>query len=703
MSHPQNGRWPLFSLGLISISVQVVFLRKFLDVFYGNEMIIGLLLANWMLLTGAGAVLSKLCGGKIPLKLNLSGAFMLLGILPVLTVVMIVAGKIWFFPSGSANSLLSIFLFTLLVQAPFCLVSGWLFPVLAEKAGFRPVDALSLSYLTESLGSFAGALVFNTVLVFFLPVQWILFLLLLFSLVQAILLKQNRKAATLLPYTLPAVLVLILLPLINPMKMLSTWYYGGQEVLYEKESPYGNLVLTLSAGQKNLYENGLPVFSSDDPISREESVHFAMLQHADPKRVLLIAGGISGQAGEILKYDIEFIDYLELNPWIIQTGLAHGMIPSDPGLRPLAADARAFLKKNREEYDVVLIQLSDPVTAQLNRYFTFDFFRELQQHVKPGGIVSLSLRSTADYINPTSLKINSLIYNSLLYNFKYVKILAGNRNYFLASNVKPRRDIGRLSEERGISAEYVNPFYLEDDLLEKRSEGIEKRMDKGAGLNRDLHPRAYLLETRLWMFAFPSKWWIPAIITAGLLAWFFVRARRAQIQLFVTGFTASSAGFLLMMAFQALYGYIYLMSGVMISIFMLGLALGCLLHTFLLKRETVPGPAWIQVFIGAYIILVLMFLLGYKSITGSGEMLAAMFLLLSMMSGFFTGFQFAALASDTEGEIRPVAAGIYSAELAGSALGMLLTASLLLPLGGPVWLCLGLAVMNFVTGFVGFD
>ncbi len=703
MSLTQNGRRPLFTLGLISISVQVVFLRKFLDVFYGNEMIIGLLLANWMLLTGAGALLARRAGGHSPLKINLSAAFTLLGILPVLTVMMIVAGKIWFFPSGAANSLLSIFLFTLLVQAPFCLVSGWLFPVLAGKTTYRTEVALSLSYLTESLGSFAGALVFNTLMVFFLPLQWILFLLLLVSLIQAIQLEQNRKAATLLPYMIPAVVVLILLPLVNPMRMLSTWYYRGQEILLEKESPYGNLVLTQSAGQKNLYENGLPVFSSDDPISREEGVHFAMLQHPDPETVLLIAGGISGQAGEILKYDIERIDYVELNPWIFQTGLAYGMLPSDPRIRPVAADARTFLKKGRTEYDVVLIQLSDPVTAQLNRYFTFDFFRELQQHVKPEGIVALSLRSTADYVNPLSLKINSLIYNSLHYNFKYVKIIAGNRNYFLASNVKPRRDIGKLSEESGIATDYVNPFYLQDDLLEQRSESIEKRMDKGAGLNRDLHPRAYLLETRLWLFAFPSKWWIPAVVLGGMLVWFFIRARRAQVQLFVTGFTASSASFLLMMAFQALYGYIYLMSGLMISLFMLGLALGCLLYTVLLKREATPTPAWIQVLIGAYIILILMFLLGYKSITGSREILAALFLLLSMISGFFTGFQFAALASDSEGEVRPVAAGIYSAELAGSALGMLLTATLLLPLGGPVWLCLGLAVINFVTGFVGFE
>ena len=54
-----------FLLGSTSIIAQVILLREFLSVFSGNELVIGLVLANWMILTGLGAYL-----GQYPLKIK---------------------------------------------------------------------------------------------------------------------------------------------------------------------------------------------------------------------------------------------------------------------------------------------------------------------------------------------------------------------------------------------------------------------------------------------------------------------------------------------------------------------------------------------------------------------------------------------------------------------------------------------------------
>ena len=50
---------PAFSLGFTAIITQIILLREFLTVFYGNELIIGIVLTNWMVLTAIGAGIGR--------------------------------------------------------------------------------------------------------------------------------------------------------------------------------------------------------------------------------------------------------------------------------------------------------------------------------------------------------------------------------------------------------------------------------------------------------------------------------------------------------------------------------------------------------------------------------------------------------------------------------------------------------------------
>ena len=48
----------LFVLGLTAMATQVIMIREFLAIFHGNELIIGLFLGFWMVLTAVGAFLA---------------------------------------------------------------------------------------------------------------------------------------------------------------------------------------------------------------------------------------------------------------------------------------------------------------------------------------------------------------------------------------------------------------------------------------------------------------------------------------------------------------------------------------------------------------------------------------------------------------------------------------------------------------------
>ena len=51
--------WAVAALGMTALATQIILLREFVSVFQGNELVIGVVLAGWMMLTGAGAFLGR--------------------------------------------------------------------------------------------------------------------------------------------------------------------------------------------------------------------------------------------------------------------------------------------------------------------------------------------------------------------------------------------------------------------------------------------------------------------------------------------------------------------------------------------------------------------------------------------------------------------------------------------------------------------
>jgi hypothetical protein len=120
-------RISLFILGFSSLATQVFLIRECFSVLNGNELVIGIVLANWMLLTGAGAYAGRLFGrmkGKISFLLFLQFLFSLL---PILMMLKIDLWKAMSLPSGSIPGLIPVIRSMILFQMPFCLLNGFLF------------------------------------------------------------------------------------------------------------------------------------------------------------------------------------------------------------------------------------------------------------------------------------------------------------------------------------------------------------------------------------------------------------------------------------------------------------------------------------------------------------------------------------------------------------------------------------------------
>ncbi|MDP6686059.1 MAG: hypothetical protein QGI05_03805, partial [Candidatus Omnitrophota bacterium] len=298
------------------------------------------------------------------------------------------------------------------------------------------------------------------------------------------------------------------------------------ELVESIDSIYGNLSVTKTGKEYSFYENGLLVFTSGDLLTSEESVHYALLEHPDPQNILLIGGGMGGALKEILKHPVQTVDYVELDPLIIKLAEKYIPPPQDPRLNIAHMDGRLFVKSltPSKKYDVIILNLPDPYNAMLNRFYSSEFFGEVNNILEDGGVFSFSLSSSENYINPEQAYYLTSIYNTLKEEFSEAIIFPGDTAIFFASNksdlltYEASALISRLNE-RTVATKFVREYYMPFKLTPLRIKYIKDSIQQSsaAKINQDFKPIGYFYHTALWLSLFHSgKGILPYLETINL-------------------------------------------------------------------------------------------------------------------------------------------------------------------------------------------
>jgi len=686
----------LFGLGFISISTQIYLLREFLYVFQGNELVFGVVLANWMLITGFGAFIGRFSQQMKDRESFILFLMILLSVIPVLTVLKLDVWRSVVFPTGSMVGLREIFYSSLLLQTPVCFVSGFLFTALASIVPKTTKgNPLGGAYAMESLGSMVAGGLVNFILLWTMgsfPSMSIIAVIFLGSVIIFALAQHNFFVRIVIPLVAGAIAYGLLTISFEGISLMLL--YEDQEVVFDQETPYGRVIVTEQHGQQNVYENGILLFSSGNVINDEESVHFAMVQHDRPERVLLVSGGLSGAIPQILKYRPVRIDYVELNPALMVIADTLEGIHVDSVVRLIAADARRYITQTENQYDVVLINLPEPSTLQLNRYYTDEFFTVLKQRMHANGILSLSLPTGSDYVSQEAGNLNSSIYYTLKNHFRNVIILPSGRNYFLASDDSLSLAIPTMICRKGIATDYVNPYYFDEQMLQDRSRFVMGKLTEESGINRDFHPVAYFYQQAYWLSYFRQNYTLIGGMIFMLVVLTFLAINRVNAGIFAAGFTTSSTEVILLLGFQITFGFVYQALGVMIMVFMLGLALGAASRKLLFRKHPLRNYLLIQLLLAAFVILTLLFITLVPFLKQTDAFVFSAFLLLSFGISYITGLVFSFAALISKGGTEKVTASNYAVDLYGSALGALLTGVVLLPLLGITLSLALLALLN---------
>jgi spermidine synthase len=722
-------------MGLGALVAQIILLRELMKVFSGNELTAGIVLSAWLFWTAVGSALLGLFADRVQ---NKSSLFAFLQM--ILSIILLASFLLTRYlrpllgiPVGEIASLPQMLCGIFLLLIPLCLCSGFLFTLgcslLGEIAG-KEARSIGNVYAYEALGAGIGGIAFSLLLIhLFNPWQICLITAALLAFSASLLSRQLRMVALVWISLLLGCLVFFgtRLDLIS-----QGWVWQGYRLVASRETIYGNITVINAGQQVSFLENGAWAFTYPDPQTAEEAVHFALLEHPQPRDLLLIGGGIGGLVSEALKHpSVRHVDYVELDPNLISMGREHlppqaTLSLADPRVEIIPVDGRRFVRQTRRRYDCVILHLPDPTTAQLNRCYTQEFFAEVHAILHEDGIFYFSVHSSENVIGQTLAQFLSSLYWTMRQVFPKVVVLPGPDARFLGAQAKGALtpDPGLLvkrATQRHLRVDYVRDYYLFSNLSAERIRYLQSILEqgKGAGINKDLQPICYFYDICLWsaqytpvvkgwflhLQALQMKWlfYLLAAITLILL-WQGRRSTSLPLlwAVAVTGFSEIALEMILILCFQIIYGYLYYTIGLIITAYMIGLALGGWLITAVMKRIARPLRLLFmtQAGMALYCLGSLPLILALHQGTFApalARFMEGIFPFLTLVAGFLGGIHFP-LASKIylkqRQEIGRIGGLIYGVDLAGSAGGALIISVILLPLAGIVQGITLICVMN---------
>ena len=671
-------KFNIIILGGSSVIAQLLLFREIYSVIFSNELIFGVMLSLWLMLCGLGTYIGNTVGIKNNNRI-LRLLHILLALFPIMSIFGIRFSRAYLFESGIMLSLPEITIFSLFWLAPICIVSGMALVQYSVKIGGN--SKISLVYLLDLIGAGIGGILFYFLFILIFDSIDALYLILFVNIISALLLSKNNNKNKLILFGILTI-VSISVFILNQSGLSHQILFSEQNIEVVEDTPYGRLVITKTEEQYNFFENSSLLFSTNAMMENEEAIHFSLLQLDSVNSVLLISGGIAGKTNEILKYKPKVIDYTELNSNIFKyQKFSHSDMNSD-SIFIYEIDGRKFVKNSEKKYDAILINVPSPSNAQLNRYYTIEFFQQAKRIMKNNSILSINLPATVNYVSSEENNIHSVIYNTLKKVFKNVLIIPGIKNYFLASDKQLSFDILKNIEYRNIDNQYVNSYYYDIMSVESRADYIICNIDTNAVINRDFQPTAYYNHIKYWLSYFGGIDIIILILFLFPIVIYAFRANPVNFGLFAGGFTISSVEFVLIISFQIIYGCAYEFIAIIFSVFMFGLAFGAFLSS---RIKTKPVSLYRKLLILPIVFLVVLpFILGHIAILNNEAIIISIFIILVVIISVIGGMQFPVagklLSRHDNRNNKAIARETFSADYFGASFGAVLTGTILIPL-----------------------
>lgn len=616
-----------FAMGFFAIAAQTLLFREFITSFESNDIAVGVFFSSWFLwIAVAAMIFGKF--EKLAAKFANNIRLILLLYIPAFAVQMLLilqARELAGIPSYALFPIKHMIMIAMIVNFPVSMMTGIVFPATCRWLTEETEIPVSKVYLLEAIGSVSGGLAVTVLLFLEINSIMIFFLISFLVAIAVVLVYQNpiKRRKAMFP-------ILILLVLMCG-RFDRTYHHKIQQFKWAKllpaETYRGSFATARSEylyGEYNkqfwIVKNGSVCTAVPEQESAARIIATNLSQNPKATEILVIGSGFN-ICHELLKSSqIKRIYWFYPDYQFIEK--VNSLLPAEkqiisPRLTIVKKDIRNFLEDKYSNLDLVIINLRNPESASLNRYFTEGFFTIIKNKLSSSGVLGVKVSSGENVIGTELAYIGATLKATLQKVFPKVVIKAGESTWFIASDnqkitVDPEILAGNFANFA--DAEKIFPpggmysLYEPGRSIDATRIYNSVELPEGYLINRDATPYVYLYELLL---SLKQSGWeisetVKKILYAGLfpylamavafiLIWF--GYTRGKLSAGVVGenfLLTASSGFLaigtvivLMFLYQTRFGSLFLHVGLISSLFMLGLICGTSLTRYLTVKNKI--------------------------------------------------------------------------------------------------------------------
>jgi spermidine synthase len=239
------------------------------------------------------------------------------------------------------------------------------------------------------------------------------------------------------------------------------------EVLYQGRTKYQNarVLRSRKLGICLVLDNKIQSSERDEFIYHEALVQPVMLAHPRPEKVFIAGGGEGATLREVLRHKtVKQAEMVDIDDEV--TALSQKYLPGHAGksfedkrAAVYHVDARKYLEDLKNKFDVIIIDLPDPIEeGPAAMLFTQEFYKTVRSHLTDDGLIAVQAGSA----NPTELLNFSAVNSTLKKVFPivvqytaYVPCFGGPWGFCLASlkynpALMPPEEVDKRINARGI-------------------------------------------------------------------------------------------------------------------------------------------------------------------------------------------------------------------------------------------------------------
>lgn len=200
----------------------------------------------------------------------------------------------------------------------------------------------------------------------------------------------------------------------------------------------------------------------DEFFYHENLVHPCAVAHPHPRRALVIGGGDGGSSEELLKHaTLEVVHMAELDPVVIEVSKSrfrevHRGVFDDPRLKVTVGDGLAYLERTDVRYDLVSMDLTDPVGPAVNLY-SAETFALAKRAMAPDGALTLHLGSPFSHPERVRSTLDNLrrVFRKVAPYFVHIPLYGSIWGFACASESLDPRGVAPEEAERVLAARGV--------------------------------------------------------------------------------------------------------------------------------------------------------------------------------------------------------------------------------------------------------